>query len=197
MAQCLYVVSCEPVSSTLERSAEYRRGDINHRGLGTYTARRRQKWQAADILTVPLQDESLVLGQVLRYTPEALNSALCAFFRDRLPAGTEQVPIGALSVDSVICVCHVTRESLDRHFWKIISSSKDLAEAVLEAFDFLLPRDLVGTRILGSGILEKFLNAYHGLYPWDSMFEPDYFDKLLVSPSLKPPHAVLSKAVQK
>jgi len=35
-------------------------------------------------------------------------------------------------------------------------------------------------------VVEAFVNAIHGLYPWDGFPDPEFFTKLLVSPDRIP-----------
>ena len=51
----------------------------------------------------------------------------------------------------------------------------------------------VGATILGSGIIRQFVNAYHGLTPWDTMADPVYFTKLLVKGAAMPSCAFEAK----
>jgi hypothetical protein len=50
----------------------------------------------------------------------------------------------------------------------------------------------VGACIEGSGAMNKLLTAYHGLSYWDTYFDPEYFDKLLLK-GIKRPVNVLFK----
>jgi len=34
--------------------------------------------------------------------------------------------------------------------------------------------------------VENFLNAFHGLAPWDRYKDPNYFDEMLISEAIKP-----------
>jgi len=44
----------------------------------------------------------------------------------------------------------------------------------------------VGVKVIGSGIITKFLEAYHSLYPWNGFARPDYLDSLLLRKEYKP-----------
>ena len=44
----------------------------------------------------------------------------------------------------------------------------------------------IGATITGSGIVDDFVNAFHGLAPWDDWHDPRYLDTLLLDPSKKP-----------
>jgi hypothetical protein len=49
----------------------------------------------------------------------------------------------------------------------------------------------LGAETKGSGILNNFVAAYFGQFPWNGYKDPDYFDKLLISPSKRPPRSAL------
>jgi hypothetical protein len=42
--------------------------------------------------------------------------------------------------------------------------------------------------------VRRFVNAFHGLAPWNPCKDPAYFDKLLVDPSMKPVNRLVYKA---
>ena len=54
-------------------------------------------------------------------------------------------------------------------------------------------REFVGAKIIGSGIMQKFLDAYFGLIAWDKWQDPNYLDKLLLPGVPRPANAVLVK----
>jgi len=45
-------------------------------------------------------------------------------------------------------------------------------------------------KIVGSANIAEFLNAYYGLVPWDDWADPNYLDKLLISPDKKPKNII-------
>jgi hypothetical protein len=96
---------------------------------------------------------------------------------------------------NLIAVQFVTPDLLKNGRWAIVDNREvtiDLERHI--ALDKLQQRGFVGAIIEGSGIIEHFLNAYCGLRPWDDFKDPNYFDKLLVSPSKRPAHVILTRA---
>ena len=53
--------------------------------------------------------------------------------------------------------------------------------------------NFVGVKVIDSGIIIKFLNAFYGMFPWDHFHDPEYLDKLLVSSKLKPTQRLVFK----
>ena len=51
----------------------------------------------------------------------------------------------------------------------------------------------VGAKVIGSGNVNKFMNAYFGLSLWDDWHDPTYLDRLLVSPEKRPAKLILKK----
>jgi len=47
--------------------------------------------------------------------------------------------------------------------------------------------------VIGSAIVNEFLNAYYALQPWDDWKDPHYLDSLLVSPDKKPTKLLYKK----
>ncbi len=44
----------------------------------------------------------------------------------------------------------------------------------------------IGAKCYDAGLIEDFLNAYHGLTYWDDWFNPHYLDEFLIDIRLKP-----------
>jgi hypothetical protein len=53
-------------------------------------------------------------------------------------------------------------------------------------YEALREKNFVGASVRGSGIVNKFLNAFYSLHAWDDWHDPNYLDKLLISPTMKP-----------
>jgi hypothetical protein len=66
-------------------------------------ARRKAKWSEGSVFLVPQSDDMCSVGQVLKLTPEALNSAVCAFSDIRVNPGAG-VSADELSADKLISI---------------------------------------------------------------------------------------------
>jgi regulator of RNase E activity RraB len=73
--------------------------------------------------------------------------------------------------------------------------SIDIPKASLP-YEHLRSNGFVGAKIIGSGIVNRFLNAYYGFEAWDDWHDPNYLDTLLISPTKRPKHPILKKSMQ-
>lgn len=152
--------------------------------------KKKQIWDIGDFFTVPLADGSFSLGQVVGREPDAMNSAICAFFArsyDVFPEGVDDLPIAS----ELVSMLFVTRDLLDSGDWKVFAKGETFDAAPYIDITTLRECGFVGIRIIGSGIVIKLMGAFYGLLPWNGFYEPDYLDRLLVSPDKKPLKVVL------
>ena len=77
--------------------------------------RRKQTWDIGDLFTISLADGTYCIGRVVGFEPEALNSAICAFYAHRV----DSIPNMELNLseDELISVLFVTRDLLDSGDW--------------------------------------------------------------------------------
>jgi hypothetical protein len=146
----------------------------------------RKTWDIGNLFSVPLIDGSHALGQVVGREAEVLNSITCVFFRNRIGGDALTEVKGPPDCSDAIAVQFVTKDLLTRRIWKVLG---DFAVCLpLDAFPHEDKRNSgwIGARVIGSGIVEHFLNAYFGLEPWTQMKDPAYFDRLLLRPDLRP-----------
>lgn len=149
--------------------------------------RKKQSWIVGDIFLVPLSDGSFTVGQVLAIEKEALNSVICVFTTDRHSCVSSGIH---LNERKIISAQFTTPDLLDSGEWRVVGHQN--AVLIEKYFDMgkLKSVGFVGVKVIGSGIVMKFLDACFGFYPWDGFFERDFLDKLLLSPSLKPVNVV-------
>jgi hypothetical protein len=152
--------------------------------------RRRQRWGIGDWFCVPLRDGSNSLGQVVEHRDLVFNSVLCAFFPARYREA--EFHIDQESTDgALLSLLLVTRDLLDAGVWLVVAPGQPVEFSRHIDLAALRARRFVGVDIIGSGIIINFLEAYHGLYPWNGFHRPDYLDGLLISPDRKPANIVL------
>ena len=142
---------------------------------------KKQICKSGDICLIPLLDGSYLMGQVLEPQPDLLNSLSCALFDQRSDGRTWPGP----DLDRLFSTLFTTPDLLDSGHWKVGAT-----------FPVHVPRDAfpgeraqkagLNRRVIGSGIVIDFANAYCGLAPWDDWHNPSYLDGLLLSPDLKP-----------
>jgi hypothetical protein len=145
------------------------------------------KPEIGDVFAIPLLDGDHALGQVVAVVQE-LGSVGCAIFPSKI---RPQDPVPNLGVP--ISVLLVTADLLQRGYWPVIMSSPVKVSPKLFTWECFRRHLWVGTKIHGSGIVREFVDAYHGLIPWDTMADPDYFTKLLVKGAATPSCAFAAK----
>jgi hypothetical protein len=136
-----------------------------------------------DVFAIPLPDGDQAIGQVVALVPE-LGAIGCALFSLKTPS---QGPIPSLG--SPVSVLLVTPDLLQRRYWPVLDKravNVSAAHFYWEDYRELL---WVGAKIYGSAIVREFMEAFHGLAPWDTMAGPAYFSNLLVKGAAKPKSA--------
>jgi hypothetical protein len=140
-----------------------------------------------------LIDGSFSIGQVVNVESNMPNAPLCAFFK--MKVATSSIHADCTLDDSVlIAVLFVTRDLLDKGSWQVFGSR--LSKLKLSDYvdlEELRRNGYIGMQIIGSGIINKMMEAYFALYPWDGFSNPDYLDSLLVSIDRKPSNLILKR----
>ena len=155
--------------------------------------KKRQRLKEGDVFVVPLSDGTFSLGQILARERQALNAIACAFYKIRIVNGpTVEVP-ASLPQDQVISIILTIPDALNRAAWPVVTDRAIPTSIAVRPYEKYREAKWVGARIIGSGIVVQFLNAYFGLAPWNVMHDPNYFDGLLLDGSLRPNHLVFKR----
>lgn len=149
-----------------------------------------QNWKEGDCFVLPLNDGSGLLGQVLAAEPFVLNSVSCAFFDQRLRA--PECPLPELS--RLFSTVLTTRDLLDSGQWKAVASYFVQVPREQFPFESLRQNGFVGAKVVGSRNVGEFANAFCGLTIWDDWADPNYLDRLLISPDVKPQNLLYKKS---
>lgn len=145
----------------------------------------RRFYASGAYFAVPLKDCTFGIGQIISVETKALNSVVCAFFKTRLEGDSGNcTPM--FTESDLISILFVTPDLLNSGSWKVLSRGKLIPIRNYMDLSDLRSRGFVGVDIIGSANVVRFLEAYHGLYPWDAFHRPDYFDHLLLSSDKKP-----------
>ena len=131
--------------------------------------------QVADYFCVPLLDGRFGLGQVFETAELETDGALFCGLTARI-ATPAQTP-SPLTLADIIAFCRLAPEQIENGTWPL--AGFDQIPRYGTAFDY------AGNRVLGfpdhpihdPAVIEAFLSAFHGLYPWDG-FGP-LFDDIL------------------
>jgi len=139
----------------------------------------RQIPKVGDVFVVPLADGSKCIAQVLEIEPILMNSITCAFFDIRSNEDSPETSNLTLSEENTLSCQFVTRDLFNRGVWKRIGNRPPTIKESLYPYRETKGKGWVGAKVIGSGIVESFLNAYFGLGDWREMKDPDYYNKLL------------------
>ena len=157
------------------------------------TTKLNQSIAVGDVFLIPLRDGTFSMGQVVGFEPLVLNSVSCAFFAIRSHSD-ENVDAVELSSDRLYSIQFVTRDLLLKGKWRIIRNENPSVKTSELPYESLRNIGFVGAKVIGSGIMEQFANAYFALSPWDDWHDPQYLDKLLRSAHLRPNSLIYIKS---
>ncbi len=149
-----------------------------------------QLWNAGDIFSVQQKDGQFSVGQVLDLMIK--NVVSCAFFDIRFSG---EPPSLTLVSEKLISCASVTRDALDKGDWKVIGRQNIIVGRAMWPNERFRAKKWVGAKIYDSIILDSFLNAFYGLDTWDKWHDPNYLDRLLISPDKKPKNIILGKGL--
>jgi hypothetical protein len=158
-------------------------------------ARKKVSWGEGALFLVPQSDGQCSVGQVLKLTPGALNSVICAFYDLRVKPRAAVSP-DQLSEDRLISIQFTTPDLLRSGVWEIVGQGAPKYLERMTRLQALERADFVGAVVVGSGNMMDFLDAFYRLRPWDDYADPSYLDKLLLTPDKKPLRLVLTRTAR-
>lgn len=147
--------------------------------------RKKQKWGIGDVFIVSISDGKSVVAQIIGREAEVLNSVTIAFFDVRV-SNPEEISSIDLIPESVFSTVFATRDLLDSGDWRVVENRRVIIPVRMFPHEDNRASGFAGAKVIGSGILNEFLNAFYSLTPWDDWKDPDYLDNLLLDPSKKP-----------
>lgn len=121
----------------------------------------------ADLFTVPLLDGGVGLGQVISTEADGAVHCLISDLRDTAPR--------AIPGANVLALFHTQARPFLSGAWTVIGY--DTLPAVARPRRSLLADP---PTVQDPAVIEAFLNAAHGLYPWDGFPDPAFFSSLLL-----------------
>lgn len=135
---------------------------------------------------IPLKLSGFGIGQITEIHESVLSAYACLVFSKKLSSRNERFSVDDLT-NRKITHQFVTPDLLWNGRWEALS-----IEPLLVTQDELISKayedkgSYVGATAFGSEIIAEFLYAWHGQLPWNMMFDPEYFDKLLLDGVVKP-----------
>ncbi len=142
------------------------------------SGRKKQRWSIGDIFSIQQKDGNWSIGQMLdQMLP---NVVTCAFY-DLRYSGAPPERIKLMPCQLISCVS-VSCEQLDYGRWKVIAHQQPAVGRDSWPNEKFRDCGWIGAKIYDAGIIEEFLDAFYRLVPWDDWHDPNYLDRLLVSP---------------
>lgn len=152
--------------------------------------RRRQKWCIGDVFVIELANHTYAVAQIVGREADVLNSVTIALFDQSVSQPNEAIEL-EINPQHLFSMIFTTRDLLDNGIWRVVGNREVSIPQSLFPFEHLRNTgEWVGAKIYGSGIINEFVNAYHGLMPWNDWKDPSYLDKLLISPEKKPKNLI-------
>lgn len=137
------------------------------------------------MFSIPLENGRYACGQIVGQEKEALNSVVCVLF-ETIIESNDNLATKNFCKDDVISIVFTTRDVLDNGVWQVLGNFAIVEAGQNEILRNARSQKFIGTDVVGSGNVMKFINAFHGFYPWNAMHDSKYFDKFLIT-SLKKP----------
>ncbi len=119
----------------------------------------------ADFFRVPLLNGRYAIGQVFETEGTPDNSVFCGLSNRVTDATTQVLPFIPLDI---LAFCMIAPDHLNNQTWPL--AGFDQIPIVSLFYDFEQQRRLQfpDTPVHDPAVIEAFLNAWHGLYPWDA-----------------------------
>ena len=150
------------------------------------------RFKVGDFFCVPLKDGSTALGQILSIEPDAMGAVACAFFARRTGGEWDLDLLRLVDPSSFVSLLLVLPREINKRTWKVVGNSTPASgwEGLMGIHQRREDR-FIGAKVLDGGAVAMFLNAFHGLTPWDGAYKPDLFDEFLVDQTAKPARELL------
>ncbi len=137
--------------------------------------------QQADHFLIPLLDGHFGVAQVIEVVDGGEGSVICALTRRRRKAKDPTVPLTSLEV---VAVLKVQPPEDQPAVWPIIGFEQIPPIRHIWPLQEHRKNDFSDVPLIDAAIVEAFVNACHGLYPWDGFPDPDFFTHLLLRPDI-------------
>jgi len=136
---------------------------------------KRPRYTPGMVYAVPLADGTFGIAQA----GEAMwpNVIYVALYLDRYPDVPADVP--SLQRENVVSRVATWKKDLNKDTWLPLGVATQMAAPHEFPNEASADQGYVGAKHYGVGILAEFLSAFHGLLPWNVMFDPAYYDRLL------------------
>lgn len=142
--------------------------------------------QEADIFLIPLLNGDHAVGQVIEVEKTPENAVLCLLTLKHL--GPTDTP-NALALSELISLVLLRPDHFTDGTWPIIGFETLPQIEKIFKLEAAKAKQFADIEIHEPAIIEAFVNACHGHYPWNAFPDPEFFNKLLVTKDARPPAA--------
>lgn len=137
----------------------------------------KKTWKLGSVFSIQLSDGSYTFGQVLEDSKHVITAG---FFDVRTDVAN--VDLGEIKKKKLYSILEVTTNHLAQGKWKVIGTKTPVIwQWSFPNFVSRLFKGGVGSASYTSPLVQKFIEAYFGLLPWNhfAKMPPDYFDGFL------------------
>jgi hypothetical protein len=149
-------------------------------------------WDQADFVALPLLDGTQSLAQIVEVRdcpPDAVYIALT------LLRVTDPIP--PLTLDDIVALLFTGTAHLANSTWPVLGFDTlpvtDTLVSYKQTKRAWQMSDTPATMVADPVLVESFVNACHGLLPWDLFPDPAIFDRMLARKGQRPPAATFAK----
>lgn len=147
-----------------------------------------RRWKPGMVYAVPLQDGSFGFAQAI--APAMPTVVDLAVFGARAPALPTALP--PLGRDDLVALCATWRQELNNGSWHALG----VTTLSVDPMDCPNQKPCasgndVGIEHYDAGLIERLLDAWHGLTAWNVMYEEDFFDEMLAPGVTRPSTAIV------
>jgi Immunity protein 26 len=149
-------------------------------------AKSKQKWRIGDVFTIATTDRRFAIGQIIGQEPDLMRSVTVALFDERYGTLREAGEKAKCDPANLFAILFVTVNHLESGDWHIVGHRSATVDSRFSPHEQTRIAGFVGAKVVGSGIVNDFVEAFYGLAPWDDWKDPHYLDSLLISTGVKP-----------
>jgi hypothetical protein len=144
-------------------------------GRGDLRLKRRRKVnpQEGNLFAIPLLDGSRAVGQLVERISFP-GAALCAFYSYRLFPDAQANRSLDMRASEVISIQFVPIRPIEKCEWEVIGQLQPTNGHLRPDRDALRLANYVGMTVPNTNMMEAFLNAFHGLSPWEIGSDKDF-----------------------
>lgn len=146
----------------------------------------------ADFFAIPLLDGGNALGQVVEVKDCPPDAAFCALTLRRATIGRTPDPLRLPDITALVFIgtAHLTDGTWPLLGFDTLPYTDGLVSFKQTQRAWKMA-DNPASLVADPALIEAFVNACHGLLPWDYFPDPQIFDRILARKGERPPAATL------